>query len=73
VDLERAAHTIKSSCRNLGATLAQQAATRLEDAARLMSEEAVPALLADLEAAIATVKPVLEAKRAAMSPSNEGK
>lgn len=66
--VESAVHPLKSSAGNVGAARLRALATQAEDLARQGQAEAVTACLAELEAAFAAVKPLLEQKRQALSP-----
>lgn len=65
--VESAVHPLKSSAGNVGAARLRALATQAEDLARERQVEAVTTCLAELEAAFAAVKPVLEQKRQALS------
>ena len=64
---ERTGHSLKSSCVNLGALAMREVALALERAARDGQTEAVSLLLNELEAALAAVRPALEAVKAEAS------
>ena len=66
--VENAVHPLKSSAGNVGAQRVQQLATQIEGLARQGQSEPLSALLTDLEAAFAAVKPELEEKRRSFSP-----
>ena len=55
-----AAHPIKSSAGNVGARKVQEIAQRIEQSARQSQREALPGLIAELEAAFAAAKTDLE-------------
>lgn len=61
-----AAHTIKSSAGDIGARAMHALAARIEQLAADQHGVPIPALLADLEAAYASVQLALEAKRQAL-------
>ena len=67
--VQKAAHPIKSSAGNIGAPIVHDLAERMEQAAIAQNREAIPALLAELEAAYARVKISLEEKRRVWSQS----
>ena len=66
--IERNAHSIKSSCRNIGAATMRAAAERLEIAVRAGEVESLPNLFHVLEQRFAELQPVLERKRAELAP-----
>lgn len=63
VGVEKAVHPVKSSAGNVGAVRMQQLAVETEQRAREQQSAAVAALMDELEAAYAAVKPLLEAEQ----------
>jgi len=67
--VQKAAHPIKSSAGNIGAPVMHDLAERVEQLAIEQNGEAIPPLLAELEAVYARVKTCLEEKRQAWRES----
>ena len=65
-DVQWAAHPIKSSASNLGASAMKNLAEQIERLALDHQGETIPTLVAELEAAFAKTKLLLDAKRRAL-------
>lgn len=70
--VSNAVHPLKSSSGNVGARRMQELTLRIEEAAGASRREEVAALLADLDAAFAAVKPELEAIKRNLTPPPPG-
>ena len=65
--IAKAVHPLRSSGGNVGSRAILDLATRIEELARQQQGEQIPALLRELEAAFARVKPRLERERDSLS------
>lgn len=72
VGVSKAVHPLKSSSGNVGARRMQELTLRIEEAAGAGRREEVAALLAELDAAFAAVKPELEAIKRNLAPPPPG-
>jgi HPt (histidine-containing phosphotransfer) domain-containing protein len=63
----KAIHALRSSSGNIGASTMQELATRIDELAREQNPGHIPALLRQLEAAFARVRPRLEQERDSLS------
>ena len=61
--IQSAVHPIRSSAANVGARVVQELATRIERLAMEKQAEPIPAMLRELEAAFAAIRPQLERER----------
>jgi two-component system, sensor histidine kinase RpfC len=61
--IQNAVHPIRSSAANVGARAVQELATRIERLATEKQAAPIPALLGELEAAFAQIRPQLERER----------
>ena len=61
--VEKAVHPLKSCAAGVGAVALQALAVSIERLAKEKNAETIPALLLDLEAAAARVRPLLEAEQ----------